>query len=103
MKKTELIEKLETVKSVASAFLSVDDVIKMVEELEDNSFSGELGDELDELASKMANRIVNSGMDLVEDYDLSLNYKEIELDSLTLNEYSVIDIISDVMKDHFDK
>ena len=38
MKKQELIEKLETVKSVASAFLSVDDVISMINELEDGSF-----------------------------------------------------------------
>lgn len=102
MKKTELIEKLETVKSVASAFLSVDDVIKMVEELED-SFSGELAEELDELASNIANEICNGGMDLVENYDLSMNYREVELDSLTLDESAINEMILNTIRDHFEK
>lgn len=101
MKKQELIEKLETVKSVASAFLSVDDVISMINELEDGSFSMNI-DKIEEISEKIAEKIARGGFDLIDDYDLTMNCREVTLDNIYLDESNISEIVTNVLTDFFD-
>lgn len=101
MKKQELIKKLETVKSVASAFLSVDDVISMINELEDGSFSMNV-DKIDEIAEKIAEKIARDSFNLVDDYDLTMDGREVTLDSVDLDESGISEIVTEVLTDFFD-
>jgi hypothetical protein len=41
------------------------------------------------LAFLSSDEISNLGIDLVSDYDLSMNYKEVELDSIDLNNHQI--------------
>lgn len=101
MKKQELIKKLETVKSVASAFLSVDDVISMINELEDGSFSMSV-DKIEEISGEIAEKIARGGFDLIDDYDLTMDGREVTLDNIYLDESNISEIVTNVLTDFFD-
>ena len=101
MNKQELIEKLNTVKSVASAFLSVDDVIKMVDELEESNSSFDQ-QKINDLVADVTNELIDQGMDLIEDYQLEMNYREVEITSVDLNEDRIRKIVSNTIEHYFD-
>ena len=82
MKKQELIDKLMIISNTElTVSISVNDVIKLVSELEDGSFA--LTESMmDEMVGAIADEIESGGMSLIDDYDLSLDYKEITMDSI---------------------
>lgn len=98
MTKTQTIELLQ---QQLPGFYSVEQVINMINDIEDSSEpTGILtDDQIIELADQIASEIVNQGTDIVSDYDLSLNYKEIELDNIDLNESDIASLAKDAIKD----
>jgi hypothetical protein len=118
MKKSTLIAEFDqAVHIVDSSFPSLytkDDVIKVLRDLETTlkDFIGSdeettTKDAIDEaqireIAENAASSIVFEGMDIVDDYDLSMNYKEVELDSITLDESRVAKEIERAIADWFD-
>ena len=99
MKKSTLIAEFDqAVHIVDSSFPSLytkEDVIKVLRNLEttlkdfisdEEKTNVKLSNEqFDELIETITNDITGLGMDVVHDYELSMNYKEVELDSLDLD------------------
>jgi len=78
-------------------FYSVEQVIKLISDIEDNG-SFELSDKLiSDLSSDIADSLQSEGTNLVDDYELSMNYKEVELDSIDFSESKIRSVIEDVL------
>jgi hypothetical protein len=81
MTKTELLAKLNSSEElVKMAFVPVAEVINWVNELED-----ETPEITNDLIDSIVSEIVSEDIDLIEDYDLSMSYREVELDSVTID------------------
>ena len=100
MKKSTLIAEFDQAAHIVdSSFPSLftkEDVIKVLWDLE-QKLKAEINKneittkslteaQIKEIAENATSSIASEGMDLVEDYELSMSYREVELDSLTLDE-----------------
>jgi hypothetical protein len=84
MTKQELLLKLNSSDElVRMAFVPISEVINWVNELEEPTTIS------DDLVDQIVEEIMDLGLDLVSDYDLSMSYREVELDSIDFNESSV--------------
>lgn len=84
MNKQELLNKLTSSEElIKTAFVPVSEVIKWVNELEDSNI------DLDELKDQLLDEIVDEGMNLIGDYDLEMNYKEVEVTSVDIDEHAL--------------
>jgi hypothetical protein len=87
MTKQTLLAQLAGPASVDFTFMPVNKVIELINELDETpSSSGLTGEDIRELANSIAENIASDGMDLVQDYDLSMSYREVELDRVELDE-----------------
>jgi hypothetical protein len=105
MKKSTLIAEFDqAVHIVDSSFPSLytkEDVIKVLRDLEatlkdfigsdeedetETVSKGLTKDQVQEIVDAIASEIRGEGIDLIEDYDLSMSYREVELDSIEFNE-----------------
>jgi hypothetical protein len=87
MTKQELIVHLSGPASVDFTFMPVGKVIELIGELDEAPSPSALTEaDIKELADNIASSIAADGLDLVEDYDLSMSYREVELDSVDLDE-----------------
>jgi AAA+ ATPase superfamily predicted ATPase len=81
MTKKELLEKLNSSDELVKlAYIPVSEVIKWINELEESS--NEMNEEL---IDQIVDEIANEGFQLIDDYDLSMSYREVELDSVELD------------------
>ena len=104
MKKSTLIAEFDQATHIVdSSFPSLytkEDVIKVLWKLEE-SLKAELNDEeeetetvskgltrdqVQEIADAIASEIKSEGIDIIEDYDLTMNYREVEIDSVEFDE-----------------
>jgi len=103
MKKSTLIAEFDQATHIVdSSFPSLytkEDVIKVLRDLE-AALKVELGneeetetvskgltrDQVQEIADAIASEIKSEGIDIIEDYDLSMSYREVEIDSVDFNE-----------------
>ena len=112
MTKEETLHTLRTMTSVGSLSLGLDSVIALIESLDlvevitvsDEAKSlviEQLIEELDNnnvgdsISSTFANRI----MDYVDDFEVSMNYKTVELDYIQIDEYRLKDLINDGVRE----
>ena len=99
MTKQSTIELLE---KQLPGFYSVEQVIKMINDIEESG-SFELSDEMvSTLSSDIAEALENEGTDIVDDYELSMNYREVELDSINLNEGKIKAAVRDAIETYID-
>ena len=78
-------------------FYSVEQVIKMINDIEDGSF--EISDNMvNTLSRDIADALSNEGTDIVDDYELTMSYKEVELDSIDLNEDKIKAAVQDALE-----
>jgi hypothetical protein len=68
-------------------FYSVEQVIKLINDIEDSGTSkfNFDSDQIKTLSDNIADAIENEGSSVIDDYELSMNYKEVELDSVEFN------------------
>jgi hypothetical protein len=59
-------------------------------------------DQIKEIADNAASSVSSEGVDLVDDYDLTMNYREVELDSITLDESKISSEIERAIVDWFE-
>jgi hypothetical protein len=96
MTKQELLEKLNSSDElVRMAFVPVSEVINWVNELEEETTT--LGDDL---VDQIAEEIMDLGLDLISDYDLSMSYREVELDSIDFNEDAIKESIKRAIRNN---
>jgi len=81
-------------------FYSVEQVIKMINDIEDSG-SFEITDNMvNTLSRDIADALSSEGTDIVDDYELTMNYKEVELDSIDLNEDKIKAAVQDAIESY---
>ena len=102
MTKQELIAQLEGPATVEFTFMPVSKVIELLNQLEETSSVPSLSDEdIKDLASAISESLNDQGMDLISDYDLSMSYREVELDSVDLDSSRIEREVESALKDFF--
>jgi len=95
-------ETIELLGKQLPGFYSVEQVIKMINDIEESG-SFEISDEMvSTLSSDIAEALENEGTDIVDDYELSMNYREVELDSINLNEGKIKAAVRDAIETYID-
>jgi hypothetical protein len=87
------LQTIELLQQQLPGFYSVEQVIKMINDIEEDA-------ELefnDELINSIVDEIVDGEMDLIEDYELGMNYHEVEISSVTINSSWVKQAIKSVL------
>ena len=80
------LQTIELLQQQLPGFYSVDQVIKMINDIEDEDVEPEISDELIE---SIVDEIVNMDLDLIEDYELEMNYREVEISSVNISSREV--------------
>jgi hypothetical protein len=94
----------QAVKQINEGFSSIyskDDVLNLLSVIETETSNNqfEITDEMvRELSSNIAEAIESEGTDIVDDYELSMNCKEVELDSIDLNEGRIRAAVKDALE-----
>ena len=90
-------ETIELLGQQLPGFYSVEQVIKIINDIEDSPF--EISDDMiNTISDEIVESLSSEGMDIVNDYDLSMNYREVELDSIHLNEKAIKAVVQDTLE-----
>ena len=87
MTKQQMLAQLSEAQALTSpeVALPISFVIKMVESLEEPQASTKIvihEGQMNDLVNSISEGITDAGLDLVDDYELSMSYREVELDSI---------------------
>ena len=114
--KKELIEQISSEHAkhrqfVETAFPSVftkEDVCKLLDEFTNDLYAGITDVEvstslvtelqIESIANDIAEEVSGLGMDLVNDYELEMSYREVELCSVEISERQIRNIVTEVIK-----
>jgi len=80
---------VELLKQQLPGFYSVEQVINMINGIEDTPSTTFTEEQIDELANQIKDEIADEGLDLINDYELSMSYREVELDSVDYNDRAI--------------
>jgi len=96
MTKQQLLDKLNSSDElVRMAFVPVSEVIKWVDELENESSTIN-----DDIIDSIVAEIAGLDMDIISDYDLSMSYREVELDSISLDSGNIEEAVRQAIKNN---
>lgn len=96
MTKTELFNKLrQSEELLGSTSVPVSQVITWLNELQDSVSISE--EKIEEIAQIASDELDSYGMDLIDDYDLEMSYREVELTSVDLNQVRLRRVLVDVL------
>ena len=92
----------EAKKQISEGFSSIyskDDVLHLLSVIEVNDETDVEFDESEirDLSADIANELRDAGQDIVDDYDLSMCGREVELDSIDFNTGSIQDIVEEAI------
>lgn len=99
MTKQSTIELLE---KQLPGFYSVEQVIKLINDIEESDSFEITDDMVKTLSINISEALENEGMDLIDDYDLSMNCREVEIDSISLNEGRIRAAVKDAIEEYID-
>ena len=85
-----------------SSIFSKDDVLHLLSVLETSSGFEITDDMVKELSDEIADSLQSEGNNLVDDYELSMNYKEVELDSIDFSVSSIKSVVKDALENYID-
>jgi len=90
---------LDTLKTQLPGFYSVEQVMEMINKIEEPQPKGFSFNEeqINELVSNIVNEVTDLGIDAIDDYDLSMNYREVELNSVDFNDHSITRAVNDAI------
>jgi hypothetical protein len=96
MTKQQLLEKLNSLDDLVTVTLiPVNEVIKLVNDLENESSTIN-----DDLIDSIVSEIVGLDMDIVDDYNLEMSYREVELSDITLNSSAIKEAVKQAIKNN---
>lgn len=91
----------EAIKQINEGFSSIyskDDVLHLLSVIEVENTNIEFDEDvIHSLSADIANELTDAGQDIVDDYELSMNSKEVELDSIDFNHNRIQDIVEDTI------
>jgi len=73
---------IELLKQQLPGFYSVDQVIDILKGIDEDTVKIEINEEL---INTIVDEIADAGRDLIDDYELEINYREVELSSVDVN------------------
>ena len=73
---------IELLKQQLPGFYSVDQVINILNGIDEDTVKIEINEEL---INTIVDEIADAGTDLIDDYELEINYREVELSSIDVN------------------
>ena len=96
---------IDTLKSQLPGFYSLEQVIAFIEGIEESATVplGFTDEQRDELVNSIAEEIADMGMDAVDDYNLDMNYKEVELNSIDFDTHSIKNVIENALDNWIDE
>jgi hypothetical protein len=93
---------IDLLKQQLPGFYSAEQVIDMISKIEPEvleAYEFEFNDErIKTLVGNVVDEIRDLGIDLISDYDLSMSYKEVELDSIDLSSHSVKEAVESAVQ-----
>ncbi len=93
---------INLLKQQLPGFYSAEQVIDMISKIEPEvleAYEFEFTDErIKTLVGNVVDEIRDLGIDLISDYDLSMSYKEVELDSIDLSSHSVKEAVESAVE-----
>ncbi len=100
MTKQQLLDKLQSSEELIKiAYVPVSEVINWVNELE----GGITQEQIDEITDNITDEITGCGLDLIEDYDLEMNYREVELTSVDISDRRIKNIVTNALNELLEK
>jgi hypothetical protein len=100
MTKQQLLDKLQSSEElIRIAYVPVSEVINWVNELE----GGITQEQIDDVSESIINDIQGEGLDLIEDYDLEMSYREVELTSVDFSDRRIKDIVKGALNELLEK
>jgi hypothetical protein len=84
-------------------FYSVEQVIKLIGDIEESETFEFHSESISKLSDDIADALQSEGTDLIDDYDLSISGREVELDSVDLDENRIARVVKDIVEDFFEK
>lgn len=98
-------ETVELLQKQLPAFYSVEQVIKMINDIEEGEGTpvGFNSEAIVKLAGNIAYDITNQGTNIIDDYDLEMNYREVEVSNIELDEKRIADIIRDGIAEYIEE
>ena len=89
---------IDTLKQQLPGFYSVEQVIEMISKIEESEgFKMPNEEQIKELVGNIVDEITDLGHDAISDYDLSMNGREVEIDSIDFDDYSIRSTVNDVI------
>jgi len=97
--------------SVNHSFPSIytkDDVNKLLSKLKDSILEESEepitvvfdNEKINKIADEIFDELDGEGIDIVDDYDLSMSYREVELDRIDLNKRAVVRIVTNILEQY---
>ena len=90
-------EAKNTVSSSLPSIWSREDVLALLDKVQVGSLND---DQINELTNNIVGEIENEGVDLFDDYTLTMSHREVELDSVNINPRILHELISDTIKSY---
>ena len=100
MTKQQLLDKLQSSEElIRIAYVPVSEVITWVNELE----GGITQEQIDDITDNITDEIIGCELDLIEDYDLEMNYREVELTSVNFSDRRIKNIVKNALNELLEK
>jgi hypothetical protein len=80
-------------------FYSVEQVINMINDIEDSETFEFHSDSIRELSNTIVSALDNEGIDIINDYDLTINGREVEIDSIDFSTSRIRGIVEEALED----
>jgi hypothetical protein len=101
MTKQQLLDKLQSSEElVKMAYLPLWEVINWVKELETGGVTKEM---IDDITNELQNEFNSEGVDLIDDYELSMSYREVELDSVEFSDGKIKRVVERVLENYLEE
>jgi hypothetical protein len=96
-------ETIELLQKQLPGFYSAEQVIKLISDIEESDKFELSNAYLNDLSSDIAQALSSEGTSIIDDYELSMSYKEVELDSIDFSTSDINRIVRDVVKDFMEQ
>lgn len=80
---------IDTLKTQLPGFYSVEQVIEMISKIETGTSFEFNEEQIGILVGNVVDEVRDLGVDMIDDYELSMNYREVELDSIDISSGSI--------------
>lgn len=100
MTKQQLLDKLQSSDELVKiAYVPVNEVIKWVNELNGGGITKEI---IDDVVEALQNEFNSEGTDMINDYELEMNYREVELTSVEFSDTKIKNVVELVLENYLE-